>query len=88
MRFFPQSHTFLYGLHNLTESSLEVTLDICAKHSKNLFHSFMLASNREATTVTKVVGPKLFQFLFYSEAQPDAEMVARKVEVVKCTKIN
>ena len=85
MRYFPQSYTFLYGVKNVSDTTLEITMDWCPESTRGLLHSPQLEEG--AQEISKIVKAGQLQFMFYSEAHPDAEEVARKVQVKKCVSV-
>lgn len=68
-KFSEQSYTFTYGIENISNRTIEVTLD--CNSSRNMV--FSEASGK----VTKVVEPGQLVFFMHAEAAPGAEEFAR-----------
>ena len=68
-KFSEQSYTFTYGIENIGQRAIEVTLDCTS--SRNMVFS------ETSGKVTKVVEPGQFEFFMHAEAAPGAEEFAR-----------
>ena len=60
-------------------------MDWCPESTRGLIHSPQLVEG--AQEVSKIVKAGQIQFMFFSEAHPDASEVARKVQVSKFTAV-